>query len=300
MFYENWMTYIKDDVKITKVVMPGAHNAGTKGMIFLGRCQDGTMLEQYEYGVRKFGIRLKSKHGKPYIGHGISTGMPAEEAFASLGEILKKYPDDFFILDIRSYPNQPVGPITLKYDCDPKVVDALIEKYLEPEKYALTDFDDIKNVTLGDIRKSGKRYVIHHAKEIYKYSRNVNLLEPWDPKVFGLKPEKFVEEDLKYLKNLESDGFFWFQTQQTPNAGTEMGLTKWPPALDKLDRPLFPGMMAKIAADPVMLEKVNIVAGDFMTFDHMKENEILYLNLCKDTVKPELREEFAKAIGKTI
>ena len=33
MFYENWMSYIKDDAKITKIAMPGSHNSGTMGMI---------------------------------------------------------------------------------------------------------------------------------------------------------------------------------------------------------------------------------------------------------------------------
>lgn len=299
MFYENWMSYIKDDTRITKLAMPGAHNAGTKGMIFMGRCQDGTLLEQFEYGVRKFGIRLKNKNGKVYISHGICTGMRAEEAFSYFDEIITNYPDEFFIIDIRTYPNEKFGPIKLNFECDPKKVDELIEKYLQPEKYAFTDFDDIRDITMADIRKSGKRYVIHNEQELYKYSRDVKLLEPWDPKVFGLKPEKFWIEDLKYLKELESEGFFWFQTQQTPDPGTENGLI-WPPHLDRMDRPFFPKMMEAIANDPVMLEKVNIVAGDFMTADHMKENEILYLNLCKDVVKPELREKYAKAIGKKL
>ena len=58
--------------------------------------------------------------------------------------------------------------------------------------------------------------------------------------------------------------------------------------------------MQEIASDPVLLDKVNIVAGDFMTKDHMKTNEILRLNLLKGVVKPELTQEYAKAIGKTI
>lgn len=299
MFYESWMSYIKDDVKITKLAMPGAHNAATKGTNFMGRCQDGTLLEQFEYGVRKFGIRLKNKRGVVHAAHGFVTGAPATEVFASIREILDKYPDEFILLDIRCYPNEVIGPLHFNFECDTAQVDELIEKYLEPEKYAFTDFDDIKDVTIGDIRASGKRYIIHHEKEIYKYSRNVHLLEPWDPKIFGLKPEKFWVEDLKYLKELESEGFFWFQTQQTPGPGTENGL-KWPPKLDKLDRPFFPKMMKAIADDPLMLEKVNIIAGDFMTADHMKENEILCFNLLKDAVKPEMRKEYADFIGKKI
>lgn len=298
MFYENWLTYIVDDAKITKVAIPGAHNSGTKGMNVTACCQNGTPLDQYRYGVRKFGIRLSQKKNKLYIAHGIMKGMTADEAFSYFGEIVSNY-DDFFILDIRAYQKQTVGPFTLSNHSDPELVDELIDKYLQPEKYALTDIPDLKALTVGDIRKSGKKYVIHHADKEYKFSRDIKLLEPWDPVVFGLKPERFAKECVNYLRELDSDGFFWFQSQQTPNIGTENGL-KWPKALDEEDRIYFPQIIEEIASDPVLLDKVNIIAGDFMTRDHMKENYILWLNLLKNIVKPELREEYAKAIGKKI
>lgn len=297
MFYENWMSYIKDDAKITKIAIPASHNAATMGMPKPARCQNGSLYKQYNCGVREFGIRLKTdRSGRLFIAHGITKGMPAEQAFENLGMIVSES-DEFFIFDIRTYSTQKIGPLTLSYGSDSAAVSALIKKYLNPEKYALTDFDDISSLTVGDIRKSGKKYLIINAAEEYDFSRGVPLLEPWDPKVFGYKPEKFAKECLNYLRELETDGFFWFQTQQTPNPGTENGL-KWPDDLDELDRPFFPKIIADIAADPAMLEKVNIVAGDFMTRDSMKVNEILNLNLLKGVVKDELREEFAAAIGK--
>lgn len=297
MFYENWMSYIKDDAKITKIAIPASHNAATMGMPKPARCQNGSLYKQYNCGVREFGIRLKTdRSGRLFIAHGITKGMPAEQAFENLGMIVSES-DEFFIFDIRTYSTQKIGPLTLSYGSDSAAVSALIKKYLNPEKYALTDFDDIGSLTVGDIRKSGKKYLIINAAEEYDFSRGAPLLEPWDPKVFGYKPEKFAKECLNYLRELETDGFFWFQTQQTPNPGTENGL-KWPDDLDELDRPFFPKIIADIAADPAMLEKVNIVAGDFMTRDYMKVNEILNLNLLKGVVKDELREEFAAAIGK--
>ena len=36
MIYKEWMKYIKDDVKLTEVVMPGTHNAGSYGMLPVG------------------------------------------------------------------------------------------------------------------------------------------------------------------------------------------------------------------------------------------------------------------------
>lgn len=294
MFFENWMSYIKDDAKITKIAMPGSHNSGTMKMHKFARCQNGTLFEQFQHGVRFFDIRLRADKKGVRIAHGILKGMPAKDAFASLKKILD-CSDEFLVISIQTYMNQKVGPIKLSYSGNTGETDALIAEYLEPEKYALTDFDDIRNVTIGDIRSSGKKYIIINEKEEYKYSVKGPMLAPWDSKIFGMKPEKFVEENLKFLKNLESEGFFWFQTQQTPNPGTDVGMT-WPVDLEKMSKPLFPSMMKQVADDPGMLGKVNIVAGDFMSADLVKAKIILNLNLLKGIVKDELKEEYIAAV----
>jgi hypothetical protein len=183
----------------------------------------------------------------------------------------------------------------LSYKGNTEETNSLIEEYLSPEKYALTDFDDIRNITMGDIRKSGKKYILINENEEYNYSVKGPMIGPWNPDIFGLKPEKFVKENIKYLKNLTSDGFFWFQTQQTPNPGSEVGMT-CPDTLEKNSKPYFKGVIKEIAEDENMLEKVNIVAGDFMTADLMKAKEILKLNLLKDIVKDELKNEYSEAI----
>lgn len=296
MFYKNWMSYLKDDAKITKIVMPGSHNAATTGMHKLARCQCGSLYEQYLCGVRYFDIRLKAdKKGRLFVAHGIAKGMPARQAFENLKKILDES-DEFFVIGIKTYMNQKIGPVKLSYDGNTAETNRLITEYLSPEKYALTDFENIGNVTMGDIRKSGKKYIIVNAEKEYVYSCDCPLADPWDPVVYGYKPEKFVKEIQKYLREIETDGFFWFQTQQTPNLGTENGWSKWPDDLDKPVRALFPQLIADIAADPVMLERINIVAGDFMSQDYMKANEILRLNLLKSTVKDELREKFENCI----
>ena len=176
MFYENWMSYIKDDAKITKIAIPASHNAATMGMPKPARCQNGSLYKQYNCGVREFGIRLKTdRSGRLFIAHGITKGMPAEQAFENLGMIVSES-DEFFIFDIRTYSTQKIGPLTLSYGSDPAAVSTLIKKYLNPEKYALTDFDDIGSLTVGDIRKSGKKYLIINAAEEYDFSRGVPLL----------------------------------------------------------------------------------------------------------------------------
>ena len=53
---------------------------------------------------------------------------------------------------------------------------------------------------------------------------------------------------MNYFRKVNTDGFFWFQTQQTPNPGTEIGWSMWPDDLDKVTREYFPGIIAQAAA----------------------------------------------------
>lgn len=296
MFHENWLSYIKDDAKINKIAIPGSHNAGTMQMPKTARCQNGSFYTQYLFGVREFGIRLKmDKNNVLRVAHGVTNGMTAENAFQNLRNIIIES-NEFFIFDVRTYQTQKIGPLTLRYKGNADEVNRLVAKYLEPEKYALTRVD-LSSLTVGEIRESGKRYILLNEDGEYDYSVNCELLGPWDPKIFGYRPKKFAETCVKYLKELTTEGFFWFQTQLTPNPGTENGI-KWPSKLDELSRPFFSKIIARIASDPVSLAKANIIAGDFMTRDRMKVNEILYLNLIKDAVKDEFRDKYARAIGK--
>ncbi len=298
-FYKNWMSYIKDSAKITRIAMPGSHNSATMAMNKFARCQAGTLYEQYCYGLRMFDIRLKAnKKGELIVAHGVMNGVPAERAFLDLKRIIDET-NEFIVICLRTYMNQGIGPITLSYNSNNAETSRLIRACLSPEKYALTDVDDIANLTLGDIRKSGKKYVIINENAEYDYSVKCPMEYPWASDVYGQKPEKFSKTILKYFDEIKSEGFFGFQTQMTPNLGTENGWAKWPADLDEMIRPYFSQIISDIVANPVWLEKVNIIVGDFMTKDKMKTNEILSLNLLKGIVKDEHKEKFATAIGKS-
>lgn len=296
MFHSNWMSCIKDEAKITKIAMPGSHNSGTMGMLKFGRCQNGSLYEQYQYGVRFFDIRLKAnRKGKLYVAHGVMKGIPAKKAFESIRKILDES-NEFLVLKTMTYMNQQFGPFKFRYKGNADETSRLIREYLKPEEYALTGYGDISNLTIGDIRKSGKKYIIINENKEYDFSNDCPVMGPWDATVYGYEPARFAKEIVNYLRNLDTDGFFWFQTQQTPNLGTENGWTKWPDDLEKLAKPHFPGIIDEIAADPKLVEKVNIVAGDFMTADYSKANKILSLNLLKGIVKEEMIDEYKKAI----
>ena len=137
MIYTDWMGYIKDDVKLTDLVIPGAHNAGSYGMNKIAECQSDNLLVQFEHGIRQFCLRLDTKrNGDIALAHGISKGDLFENALKDIQKIITNYPTEFLLLDIREYYPQKFGPITLKYRADKDRVNELLKKYINPEKNA--------------------------------------------------------------------------------------------------------------------------------------------------------------------
>ena len=246
------------------------------------------------FDARKW-MRLKDRIISDKYGKVLFIGDLFENALKDIKRALDMYPGEFMLLDIREYYPQKFGPITLTYKADKNKVDALLEKYIQPEKYAFCDFEHISQVTVGDIRRSGKRYILIHENAAYKFSKNCEQILPWEKQVNGAKAEKFANETLRFFDDYNTDGLYWFQTQQTPNLGTEIGVTT--PA--KLDEDLvkhFDTIINGIANTPRYLERANIIAGDFMTRNYAKTKAILELNLRKGNVKPELEKAYEQGL----
>ena len=296
MIYTKWMSCIKDEVKLTSLVIPGAHNAGSYGMRGIAECQSDNLFVQFEHGIRQFCLRLNTdRKGNIVLAHGITKGDLFENALKDIKKALDMYPSEIILLDVREYYPQKFGPITLTYKADKSKVDELLEKYISPSENAFCDFGHISEVTLGDIRKSGKRFILINDNEDYKYSRNCEQILPWEKQVNGAKAEKFANETLRFFDDYKTDGLYWFQTQQTPNLGTEIGVTS-PKKLDDELVKYFDVMIDGIASTPRYLERANIIAGDFMTRSFDKSRSILRLNLLKGNVKDDCIEKYEKGL----
>lgn len=296
MIYSEWMSYIKDTVKFKDIVMPSAHNAGSYKMKKIACCQDGDLAEQFNYGIRHFCLRLDTdKTGQIVFCHGMLKGELFEPELMKLRKAMDENPSEFFILDLREYQPQKFGPFNLNFKADPQKVDEILERCIEPSKYAYTDFDDVGNVTIGDMRKSGKRYIIINYREAYKYSVNCAHILPWEKKRHGKHAFEFVTEATEFFDTCDTSGFYWFQTQQTPNFGTDIGVV-FPRKLDKGLRWHFKALINKIANTPKYLAKANIISGDFMTEDYFKVKEILNLNILKKNIFEDKVEEYKRRL----
>jgi len=296
VFLKKWMSYLSDGAKLNKIAMPGSHNAGSYGMTAMACCQDGTLYDQAAMGVRHFCIRLNTdRKGRIALSHGVAKGRPFAEALADMRKAMDDCPAEFFIFDIREYYPTSYGPVKLTSRADPKEVSRMIAEALAPEKYALHEFGHISDVTMGGIRRAGKRYMIINYGAAYEYSVDCEQILPWEAKLHGLETEKFIKEITKQFDNHQTQGIYWFQTQQTAGFGTELGL-KTPRKMDAMQRPFYPRLIESIAANPFYLGNANVISGDFMTADDRKAKLIVGLNLNKGIVRDDCKEEFSRNI----
>ena len=297
MKLSDWMSGIRDDVKLIDVVMPGSHNSGTRGMMAMACCQDGSLAEQFRYGVRQFSVRLDTNRitKKIVFSHSCIRGVTLEEELSELKKVMDENPSEFSIIDIRPYGNDSIGPFKFRCYADTQEIDRLLEKYLEPSKYALTDFEKISDVTMGDIRKAGKRYLLLNEEREYKYSVCCDYKNPWSSERHGRRAETFAERATEVYDSEEKKGIFVLQTQQTAGPGTEVGLDS-PRRQVKKMIPFYPRIIEKIRKNPKYLEMANVISSDFMSGDDFRAKLIISLNIDKHNVKEEMAEEFAELV----
>ena len=296
MDFSSWMSCIKDEVKITDVVIPGSHNSGTRGMIAPACCQNSTLAEQFRRGVRQFSLRITTNKitKKIVFCHSVIKGVPLENELTELKKAMDENPSEFVIFDVCEYPDERVGKLTFKFRADPKAVDEIFEKCLCASQFALTDFQNISDVSMGDIRKSGKRFLIINGEKKYKYSINGNFKSPWSPERHGRLAPVFVKRAAEVFDKEEKDGIFVLQTQQTAGFGAEVGLSS-PKKLDKIIKPYYPQIFEAIKNNPEYLSLVNVISGDFMAENDYKIRLILGLNLPKNNVIDT--KKFKRIIG---
>ena len=275
--------------------MPGSHNAGTRGMIAPACCQRSSLAEQFRHGVRQFCLRITTDKitKKIVFCHSVIKGVPVENELRELRKEMDKNPSEFVIFDVCEYPDERIGKFTYKFRADPNEVDRIFEECLGASEYALTDFEEISDVTMGDIRKSGKRFLIINSDKKYKCSVNCGYKNPWSPERHGRATKTFIERVTEVYDKEEKTGVFVLQTQQTAGFGTEVGLAS-PKKLDKIIKPYYPRIFEIIKENPKYLSLVNVISGDFMAENDYKIRLILELNLHKNNVTDT--EQFKKLV----
>lgn len=154
----NWITDLRDDVAVTKLSIPGTHDAGTgngfNGLSALvgsstALTQDLSLADQWDAGIRAFDLRPAVKKNdsdyKLQIFHGIlETKLGFKEALLTLSKKLKDAPGEFAIVVMRH-----------ENDGDKNIGDrwsALMAECLGSEELSDVLIDFKPDLTIGEMR----------------------------------------------------------------------------------------------------------------------------------------------------
>lgn len=99
---KQWMAGLNDLYFVSQLSLPGAHNAATKSLSIIGKCQDKDIAGLWDAGVRVFDLRPSDNGDACTIYHGIlSTGVTFKSALSTITGRLQSYPTEFAIILMR-------------------------------------------------------------------------------------------------------------------------------------------------------------------------------------------------------
>lgn len=112
--FRNWMSHIRDDVKIRDMVIPGSHDAATFGISSLmkpfGLTQPNNLTQQWNDGARVFDLRPRAEMGTVKLFHNfIPCHMKFIEAVQEIAQCVKDHPTDGAILIVKPEDNDAGG-----------------------------------------------------------------------------------------------------------------------------------------------------------------------------------------------
>ena len=173
---KDWMSYISDDKLIRDINIPGTHDSGTKytaGYVtgIAASCQDLSITEQLESGIRYLDIRLDCdldvNHGGVVCYTSFWTSskykLTLKKVLDYITDFLKNHSTETVIVQIKPEGTMKEGKDFLQ-ELNKLLSDSKYNNYLyNSNKY-------IKNLNLGDIR--GKFVIFsrnEHPSDSYRY-----------------------------------------------------------------------------------------------------------------------------------
>ena len=288
-FLSEWMSYIRDDVKIVNTVMPGSHDAESYGMGWMAETQNRMIKDQLKCGSRYFDLRVWKAKNDYVIFHGPIKGAKFEPILDEINAFLTAHPSEFLILDFQKFKgDSQAGVIEM---ISAKLGDKLIKN---DTLYSDTDF--INTLTVGEAR--GKCIIVWNdwgtlkdADFLFWRDNNegtrsqVTLSSFYFRKYNTLPSKDYIKKGLStYLDMRENkpDGLFVLQCQLTDPIlvigpkGTEAMHTE--------------NMSEYINNFDCSAHQLNIVMRDYI--GPRKCFEIIVLNLGYSNVNPALLSGF--------
>ncbi len=296
----NWMSYIKDETKLSEIVIPGSHDAGSCSINYLGRTQGYSVKTQLEMGTRYFDLRVNKTENGYYMYHEMFNGEKFSDVLEAIVSFIKTNKTETLILDFQHFKGDS------EQDVIKMLEETLVKDNLVVEKDpTISDLELISNLTLKDTR--GKCIILfgHNESLVSEYSFLFNrnnddctkkeqvLNSCYISEYNKMDSALYIEVGLPYyyqnikekIKEESYKGLFVLQGQLTDGM-----LIFGPYSKEKNHNKNMTKYIEQIKEDPERLALTNIIMRDFLTYD--KCENIIALNYYKNNLKTELVEDF--------
>ena len=288
-----WMSMIQDEVLLKKVVIPGAHDAGTMGLPYLAETQDRTTADMLECGTRYLDLRVsKTKDGELKIYHGPFKGVTLDSVLEDITRFLSANPSETLILDFQHFENDA------EQDVKTKVLNL-------PVIRASGDFIQfVDELTLGEARS--KCLILWGAEsadgEVFLRRNNDEgtvtesaLQSYYEAKLNKKSSKSYIKEALPHYIDMykqQGRGLFVLQGQLTD------GLFVFGPHFREATHNKNMNQYVESLKDSADLDVINIIMRDYVS-PH-KNCLTLQLNLTKGIVKAEYTAAFQQMINNNV
>ena len=286
----NWMSLVKDNAKLNEIAIPGAHDAGTDGMLFLGETQHKDIENQLQAGVRYFDLRVrKTKKNEYVIYHSFFNGEKFDNIWKTLTDFITINSTETLILDFQHFDNGAEEYVCSLLDQN----ESLLIKNDSP----YSDLEFVDSLTLGESR--GKMLALFGDGKEETYDRDYIFGRNNDECTkTGMVLDSYYDDDYKksseyLIKNVLPENYNRIEKKMT-NEGfkglfvlqgqlTDGKLIFGPYSREKTHDKNMSNYINNIKDDSRRLKLTNIVMRDFLTDE--KVSEIVNLNTYKNLMK---------------
>lgn len=270
--YMNWMhDYINQDTLLKDVVIPGSHDSGSANLDgsmfamarYLLACQNSSIKQQLEAGVRYFDLRTMLEDGDLYIQHADYVCQKFSTVVEEINEYIKNQ-KDFLILNMQHFTTDEAMTETYKY---------LVDNIDNFESLCIThEQRDFATLTLAKIDQLGKRLLIIWGSDIKpdsdflfdsgkKSKTYETLYSPYIGEIHASTDEELIAQFDKYIEESKLyDGLFNLQCQRT---WSKKELLMGPEQLEKRFSDKAKNYLESLTKE--QLDCINIIHRDFVT-----------------------------------
>lgn len=295
----HWMKMIKDETLLKTVAIPGAHDAGTKGISYLAETQDRDTAELLACGTRYLDLRVaKAKDGLK-IYHGPFNGVTLNSVLDSVKNFVANNPTETILLDFQHFDGdaQEETLHTVQTFFAPTSANSrLVEN-----SSGKTDVEFVDSLTLGDCR--GKCLVLWGGSKADEYgslpyvfkrnndngTRESSVLHSYYQSELNKKSSSdYIKDALPHYLNLykqQNSGLFVLQGQLTD------GLFVFGPHFREATHNVNMNKYVQSLDDSEHLQIINIIIRDYVS-PH-KNCLTLKLNISKGIVAEQYANDFA-------